>query len=215
MKSALTLILIVVAAFGCSDTALLESSIGIKDRIAEVKVDVPEVYVSSKDESVSKKNNGDVYLNEELFSGYIVSKYENGVISIKKGYVDGKQNGITTAYYQDGTTQYVRPYLDGEKHGVHIGFHKNGQKSFEYYFENGFNEGNHLKWYNDGQKASDMNYLNGKEFGRQQAWRPDGKLRSNYIVRENGRMYGLQGIKRCTKLDGVTKTIDPYKGNDK
>ena len=42
-------------------------------------------------------------------------------------------------------------------------------------------------------------------------WRPDGKYRANYVVRENGRSYGLTGLKRCKKIDGKNEVIDPVK----
>ena len=186
------------------------------EKIAETEVqDIPERLILASNEGVVKKQNGDIYFNELPFSGYLIEKYSNDVISLKTGYFDGKQNGVTIAFYQDGSIKYQRPYLNGEKHGIHVGFHRNGVKAFEYYFVSGFNEGNHKEWFNDGLLAADMNYVKGKEFGRQQAWRPDGKVRSNYVVRENGRRYGLMGIKRCTKLDGITKIVDPYKGTEK
>ncbi|MEO9485688.1 MAG: hypothetical protein ABJG47_19675 [Ekhidna sp.] len=207
MKKIQIILLVCLTVFSC-DVAQMSS----QDH--QQTVEVPEVYLESRAEEISVKPNGDVYLNESLFSGYIISRHRNDSISLKKGYVNGKQQGITTAYYPNGLVKYERPYLAGEKHGVHLGYYPDGNKKFKYYFEYGFSEGNHLTWYKDGQKSADMNYANGKEFGKQQAWRPDGKLRSNYIVRENGRMYGLQGIKRCTKLDGVTQTVDPYKGKE-
>ena len=179
----------------------------------EIEIQVPNILVESDMNLISKEQNGDVYFNGIPFSGYLIFRNRNDSVSLKKGYVDGKLNGITRAYYENGAIGYIRPYLNGEKHGLHKGFYSNGEKKFQYYFEYGFSEGNHLEWYESGQKSADMNYVKGKEFGKQQAWRPDGKLRSNYIVRENGRVYGLQGIKRCTKLDGATQEIDPYKGN--
>lgn len=177
--------------------------------------DIPELSISILDKRIQKRQNGEVYFNNLPFSGYLIEQYANDSIARKIGYFEGKQNGITTAYYKNGSIQYQRPYLNGEKHGIHLGFHKNGVKAFEYHFVNGFNEGNHKEWFETGVLAADMNYENGKEFGRQKVWRPDGKIRSNYIVRENGRRYGLMGIKRCTKLDGVTQAVDPYKGNEK
>ena len=42
---------------------------------------------------------------------------------------------------------------------------------------------------------------------------PDGKYRSNYVITENGRKYGLVGLKRCKKIDGETENIDPYTGS--
>lgn len=208
MQKYLFIPVFIFLSFSCAETNEVEAPSSKNKK-------VPNILVESNMDLIKKMSNGDVYFNEVPFSGYLISRYHNDSISLKKGYVDGKLNGVTTAFYQDGAIRYTRPYWKGEKHGVHVGFHANGEKKFQYYFENGFNEGNHLEWYDNGQKASDMNYVKGKEFGKQQAWRPDGKLRANYIVRENGRMYGLQGIKRCTKLDGATQTIDPYKGIEK
>lgn len=199
--------LILLVTSGCN-----ESEKSIEEPVSEI-YQIPEIIVSVSDLGIKKKQTGEMSYNGLPFSGYLVEKYPNDSISAKIGYYDGKQNGMTTAFYQDGTIKYQRTYLNGEKHGTHIGFHQNGVKAFEYHFVNGFNEGKHKEWFNTGMLEADMNYVNGKEFGKQQVWRPDGKPRSNYIVRENGRRYGLQGIKRCTKLDGVTKTVDPYKGN--
>ncbi len=58
--------------------------------------------------------------------------------------------------------------------------------------------------------TSEINYLNGKPFGSTKIWRKDGKLRSNFVIRENGRRYGLAGIKRCTKINIKEEIIDPY-----
>ncbi len=189
-----------------------ESHSGIVNLHQEIKIDIPEVFIAASNPMITKKQNGDIFMDGQSFSGYLIDRYKNDTIALKIGYLNGKQNGDMTAFYGNGDVRYVRPYFNGEKHGTHVGFHKNGVKAFEYYFVNGFSEGNHKEWYSDGELAADMNYVNGKEFGRQQVWRPDGKVRSNYIVRENGRRYGLMGIKRCTKLDGVTQTVDPYKG---
>lgn len=189
-----------------------ESHSGIENSYQQIKIDIPEVFIAASNPKITKKQNGDIFKDGQPFSGYLIERYPSDSIALKVGYYNGKQNGVMTSYYENGEIRYVRPYFNGEKHGAHIGFHRNGVKAFEYYFVNGFSEGNHKEWFSDGELAADMNYVNGKEFGRQQVWRPDGKVRSNYIVRENGRRYGLMGIKRCTKLDGVTQTVDPYKG---
>lgn len=202
------LILIMV---GC-DKPIKEVNQTIEDDKRDVVI--PEFLVSTSDSGITKKQNGDILFKGQPFSGYLIEKYPNDTIALKKGYFEGKQNGIMTAFYENGNTRYIRPYRNGEKHGTHVGFHRNGVKAFEYHFVKGFSEGNHKEWFSSGQLATNMNYVGGKEFGKQQAWRPDGKVRSNYIVRENGRRYGLMGIKRCTKLDGVTQTVDPYKGTE-
>ena len=73
-------------------------------------------------------------------------------------------------------------------------------------------QGTHKTWYRDGSLSSELNFKDGHEFGAQKVWRQDGKLKSNYVVRENGRRYGNLGLKRCKKLDGEDETIDPYRG---
>ena len=83
-------------------------------------------------------------------------------------------------------------------------------KKFEYFFIKGLSEETHYQWYENGQLYSEINYLNGKPFGSTKIWRKDGKLRSNFVIRENGRRYGLAGIKRCTKINIKEEIIDPY-----
>lgn len=209
MKQIIVIGFLILIMVGCEEST---KEIGQAVEKVEIDFEIPELHVLSSDSSITKKQNGDILFKGQPFSGYLIEKYPSETIALKKGYFEGKQNGIMTAFYENGDIRYIRPYRNGEKHGIHVGFHRNGVKAFEYYFVNGFSEGNHKEWFASGQLATNMNYVNGKEFGKQQAWRPDGKVRSNYIVRENGRRYGLMGIKRCTKLDGVTQTVDPYKG---
>lgn len=201
--------LLILITISCSD-----SKSEIKPSVEEVDFDIPDVNIPATHPDITKKQSGDIHFNNLPFSGYLIRKHPNDTVSLKTGYFNGRQNGMMISYYENGSVRYERRYLNGEKHGLHVGFHRNGAKAFEYFFENGFSVRNHKEWYSNGQLASDMNYVNGKEFGRQQAWRLDGKVRSNYVVRENGRRYGLMGIKRCTKLDGVTQTVDPYKGDE-
>ena len=84
--------------------------------------------------------------------------------------------------------------------------------SNEYHFKNGMNVGNHKEWYQDGSPLQDRNYANGQPMGSQKVWRRDGKIRANFVIRENGKKYGLMGMKRCTKIDTKKQTLEPYKG---
>ena len=159
-------------------------------------------------------DNGRVLQDSTLFSGYIVA-YQEGRLIARTGYLDGRQHGDMLLYYPDGSLKQRRPYVHGEKHGEHLGYHPSGQLAFKYYFVNGKSEGTHFEWYEDGHLRAEMNYADGYELGQQRVWRPDGKLRSNYITRENGRQYGMLGIKRCTKIDSETGDLDPYTGKEK
>ncbi len=147
------------------------------------------------------------------FSGCLVKYYADGKIATSKHYVDGLLEGNWITYYPDGLVKSSRMYLRGEKHGLHEGFYENGQIKFSYHFVNGLSEGTHLSWYPNGQLSREQNYENGYERGAQKVWRSDGKMKSNYVVRENGRRYGMIGVKRCAKIDSESGDIDPYKGS--
>ena len=149
---------------------------------------------------------------DTLLSGFVTEHYANGVLKSRVGFYDGLKEGAAFWFYPSGDTAVVRKYRNGEKHGEHLGWYQNGQLKFQYFFENGLSTGRHKTWYVDGSPAKDQNYKAGREFGSQKVYRPDGKLRSNYVVRENGRKYGLVGLKRCAKLDSETGDFDPYKG---
>jgi len=148
------------------------------------------------------------------YSGFIEQVNAIGELLELKSYYNGFLEGDMIGYYSSGIKRSFRPYRKGKKHGEHFGYYEDGSKQFHYLFENGKSEGNHLEWFKDGAVFKDLNYKNGRPFGSQKVWRSDGKIRSNYVIRENGKRYGLMGIKRCTKLDTEEEKFDPYKGND-
>lgn len=193
--------------------ALCLSSCNQDTTVVTDEFEIPSLTIARADTGLVMALSGEMYYGDTLFSGYLVEWFDNGSISRKQGYLNGKAQGNFEGYYPDGQPMFLRPYHHGEKHGEHLGYYSNGQLKFRYFFEHGMSTGNHLQWYEDGSKHSSQNYEAGREKGLQQVWRPDGKLRSNYVVRENGRKYGLVGLKRCTKLDGKEQEVDPYKGS--
>ncbi|MGL1887909.1 MAG: hypothetical protein OCD76_15450 [Reichenbachiella sp.] len=189
---------------------LLGSSMSCSYFNSDETMIVPAVIVSF--DELSHDHTGQYYYEDSLFSGYAITAYSEGDIKSIASYYGGKAEGDYVGFYQSGDTAFVRPYHFGEKHGTHLGYYRSGQKKFAYYFENGFNEGNHKEWFENGSLNKDMNYVNGKELGAQQVWRIDGKMKSNYVVKENGRKYGMLGLKRCSKIDSETQNVDPYTG---
>lgn len=173
---------------------------------------IPEIRIEEGDQRLVLSQRGMMLLDSVPFSGYLFSNYPNGQLKSIKGFYQGKQEADAWMYYPDGKIFSQRPYRAGEKHGKHLGYYSNGQMKFQYYFEKGFGQGTHFEWYEDGSPRREMNYKDGKEFGAQKMWRTDGKLRSNYVVRENGRQYGMLGLKRCTKIDSESGDIEPYEG---
>lgn len=174
---------------------------------------IPNIELLEGDERLSRSNDGKVLLDTALYSGYLMDYYPNGNLKSSKGYYEGKLEGDFTSYYPSGQIYTLRPYHLGEKHGEHLAYYENGKLKFQYTFIEGLSEGTHHMWFKNGELKMEMNYKNGKERGLQRVWRPDGKIRSNYVVRENGRQYGMLGLKRCAKVDSETGDIDPYRGS--
>jgi|TARA_B110000503_G_scaffold4019_1_gene5294 antitoxin component YwqK of YwqJK toxin-antitoxin module len=173
---------------------------------------IPNIEIYKIDSTVKRDSKGKLRYNNELFSGYLVQKNATGQLLVKTGFVEGLEEGDMLGFYPNGDKRYIRPYVHGEKHGTHQGWYPSGQLQFQYHFEMGLSVGNHRDWFPDGSPLQDMNYVAGHHFGTQKVWRADGKIRSNYVIRENGKRYGLMGIKRCTKIDTKTQKLDPYKG---
>lgn len=172
---------------------------------------IPKIELSEDHKNLSRNSEGQLLCDGKPFSGYLVSHYSSGVLRTSIPYYLGVQESVSLGYYPSGRLMYERPYKKGEKHGTHSGYYENGQPKFRYLFEKGLSIGNHQEWYESGQLASDLNYRKGQPFGPQKVWRPDGKIRSNYVMREDGRRYGLVGMKRCKNIDTENEQIAELK----
>lgn len=158
---------------------------------------------------LTMNNHGEMIHIGRKFTGQSVSFHDNATVASRTTYSRGQLDGVSYLYYENGNLKERRYYRKGEKHGVHQGFFKNGQRSFIYRFCNGVSVGNHKAWYESGLLSHEFNFVNGQPRGVQRVWRPDGKLRSNYVIREDGRRYGLVGIKRCKNIDANAEKITP------
>ena len=170
----------------------------------------PNMVVLIGDSNLQYDTGRKLFYDNNLFSGKLVSQTKEGIVLHKKEYRNGLLDGKSFGYYPSGKIRFKRTYQKGKKNGVHIGWYESGQKKFEFVFKKGLSEGTHYRWYDTGAPYSEINYQNGKPFGSTKVWRKDGKLRSNFVIRENGRRYGLAGIKRCTKIDTKKEVIEPY-----
>lgn len=197
----ISIILILIIFYFCENFSI---NSGLNDLF------IPNNILLASDSKLNYNSKGVLYYDSNLFSGFLVKKNMYDQITEKKGFLRGHLEGISLGYYDNGKKKYQRFYNKGKKTGKHIGWFESGQKKFEYFFKKGLNEKKHIEWYSNGMVYSEINYLNGKPFGSTRVWRKDGKLRSNFVVRENGRRYGLSGIKRCTKIDTKKEIIEPY-----
>jgi len=177
-------------------------------------IEIPRIEIEKSDPLLSTNQQGLMYYKDQPFSGFVFVKHPNSILKSKNGYFDGMHEGKSLTYFDNGKLASERSYKSGKKHGVHKGWYLDGQLRFEYIFINGKSEGNHKVWYEDGSLFKDFNFKNGRAFGSQKVWRKDGKIRANYVIRENGKKYGLSGLRRCAKIDTQTQNIDPYTGTE-
>ncbi len=146
-----------------------------------------------------RKQDGKAFVNNELFSGFLLRRFENGDTASLESFVQGNQHGQSRYWYPNGQLKEDRTYKNNRKHGVHKGWYSTGIQGFEYKFDDGVYVDTLKEWYDNGQLYLKSYYVNGQQEGRQQAWKRDGELYMNYDVK-NGRKYGNAGIKHCKSL---------------
>jgi len=154
--------------------------------------------IVDQDDSILQLENGIYFYNNLPFSGYILSKYENGSPEEKSGYLNGKKEGISLEWFPNGSIRSERFYTNGEKNGIHYGWYENGSIRFQYSFKNGVNEGISTEWYRDGMISRQTVYSSGNEVSAK-AWGVSGKLYINYEVRD-GVIFGLNNSVPCYSI---------------
>lgn len=157
---------------------------------------IPVVEIPTSDSTLTLTNDL-LYQNKQLFSGYVVEKYENHRTATRKGYLHGKLEGKQEKWYPDGTKMEVRYYKDNRKTGKHLGWWPDGQQKFEYLIQDDIPIGQHREWHPNGQLYSLATYNNqGQPDGPQKMWYNTGQIKANYFIK-NGRNYGFIGAKGC------------------
>ncbi len=145
-------------------------------------------------------SNGELFYNENLFSGTLIDYYKDNTIKLEIPYANGRKEGIARHFYENGEPKTVRVYSKGVKIGIHNGWWPDGARKFQYHFDTEGNyNGSVLEWYRSGQPFKIFNYKHGKESGKQQMYGPNGIIRANYEV-INGERFGLIGLKKCYKI---------------
>lgn len=191
---------------GCQED--VESS---KKELVPSGVLVPEVFVQKGDSLLYLDKKGVLSYRRVPFSGYLFFESNIDEVKSKVPYINGLKEGISIGLFSDSSLCYRRGYENGEKDGLHEGWYVSGQLKFKYYFKEGLSVGNHKEWFPDGSIYKDLNYKYGKQFGSQKEWFKNGKLRANYVVRENGRKYGLTGVRRCNNINTTKEVLEPAK----
>ncbi len=161
-----------------------------------------------KDTSVSEKKltyqkeNSLWTLNGQAFSGYAVTKYEDGSLKRKFGILNGKKQNEDTVWFPDRKINSITNYHHGKLHGQKKIWTSKPSYSLiaDYNFNMGKGEGKQTKYYPTGELFQIIHLSNGKEEGLQQAYRKNGDLYANYEAK-NGRIFGMKKAALCYGLD--------------
>lgn len=141
-------------------------------------------------------------LNDQPYSGYAVSYYENKTLKEKFGILNGKKQNEAISYFPDGHYQYFSTYHQGKLHGEKKAWSTNAPHMLISHlnYHQGKAHGKQRKWYATGEIFKIVNLEMGREAGIQQAFRKNGVLFANYEAR-NGRIFGLKKAALCFGLD--------------
>jgi len=135
------------------------------------------------------------------YSGGCESCHGNGLIARRINFVNGKENGIDTAFYASGCIQAIRSHIQGaesgqwlyyydstqqmawemnfyigEKNGKHIYLKANGDTTKLENYKNGLLEGMRRTYFSGSRPFKEASYKNGLLAGTFKGYSPDGIL---------------------------------------
>lgn len=164
------------------------------------------VRVNSADTGLANVN-AIIYLNRQPFSGLLYTLYPGTKDTAEiASYAIGREHGEWKKLYETGRIKSQRTFEDGKKTGSLVTWWPDGRKQMEYHFSNDEYHGTCREWNEQGRLVLEMNYNMGHEAGSQKSWYDNGSTRSNYVIDNNGRRYGLLGTKNCINVsDSIFK----------
>lgn len=142
------------------------------------------------------------YLNEELYSGYMVSFHQDSTLKEKIGILNGKKQNQATQWYPNGTLKQVANYQQGKLHGEKKMWLSDTSHILiaHYNYHLGKAHGEQKQWYPSGELYKKLHLKLGREDGIQQAFRRNGELYANYEAK-NGRIFGLRKASLCYGIE--------------
>ena len=132
-------------------------------------------------------------IDNKPFSGYAVTKFENGSLKRKFGVLNGKKQNEDVTWFKNGKIRSKANYYNGKLHGKKQIWIQDSIYTLvaEYNNHLGKGHGKQTKWYATGELFQIRNLQMGIEEGMQQAFRKNGDLYTNYEAK-NGRIFDLK-----------------------
>lgn len=141
-------------------------------------------------------------LNDQPYSGYAVSFYQDSTLKEKTGIFNGRKENRSIYWYPDGHFKQITNYHAGKLNGDKKVWSSDSDHVLisQLNYKSGKPHGEQKIWYRTGELHKKI-YLNmGQEEGIQQAFRENGDLYANYEAK-NGRVFGLKKGSLCYGLE--------------
>ena len=204
-KMKLNLLIVVMFSLilaSCTETTTkVEKESTLTANLIDTSLEVPNKIVNKSTLHFNTKTSNWT-LNDELYSGYAVTFYEDDTPKEKIGILNGRKQYQAIKWYADGHYQQLENYYKGKLHGERKMWSSETTHTLvahlNYYL--GKAHGEQKKWYRTGELFKKLNLKMGKEEGIQQAFRKNGDLFANYEAKE-GRIFGLKKAAPCYGLE--------------
>jgi antitoxin component YwqK of YwqJK toxin-antitoxin module/CHAT domain-containing protein len=151
-------------------------------------------------------------ITPEVFADGVWNYYhENGTLSKKQTFKNGKANGPETNYTKTGKLNYTGQNKDSEADGLFIYYYEDGRKSGEAWFKNNKRNGITTNFYPNGKVKDAVNYVDGNAQGLFVGYHEDGKM--SYSVQFVNNI--ISGLYQSYFPDGSTQTKGQKENDNK
>lgn len=193
---ACSLILLAVSCAEKNETIIVDTNYST-DTLAQIPDTTVLAAILNYDNKTSQWT-----LNDQLYSGYAVSYYQDSSLKEKIRIINGKKENQSFDWYPDGHLKEVASYHKGKLHGEKKVWSTDTNHVLISYLNYKFGKphGEQKKWYRTGELHKVLHLNMGQEEGIQQAYRENGDLYANYEAK-NGRTFGLQKASLCYGLE--------------
>lgn len=149
----------------------------------------------------------------EIFSrkltGVQEAYYDNGQISRRKFYKDGKREDVSEYWHENGQLASRSTYKAGKLDGLYEEWYDNGQLGYRSTYKAGRLDGLYEEWHKNGRLRARRPYKAGKIDGLSERWHENGQLR----MRSPYRAGLIDGLSEAWHPNGRQQTRWNYKDN--
>ncbi len=120
--------------------------------------------------------------SSNLYTGWVVERYGDGVLKSRTEVVDGRLAGVSEGYYTNGQMQVREFFTNGVSHGVRTKWRMDGSKLSEGEIVAGEFNGVFRKWHENGKLHQRVEMSNGVPQGVSRGWYRSGYLQSRVVL---------------------------------